>query len=330
MNKLMEIFVPVSSKFSIFPDLASDYANINYTFFILNVFLYSFIFFLIFFLLFYYCFLNKQQVSNNDFFYNNNINKKLKKLEYFLMVIFFFFVLILNFNSLKIFVSARYPFSDSKEIKVIGQKWNWDFNLNFENISLSGPGVVIGVKKDESLKFILTSQDVIHSFWLPNFSLKQDLIPNRYTEFNIKPNIIGEFPILCAEFCGEKHSDMLAILKVMTDDDFLKWKDDVKNSSSNKTFKELGEELYNKKGCVACHSIDGTIKIGPSFKKLYGKTEQLEGGGSVLVTDEYIRQSILEPQKQITKGFLPVMPSFQGQLSEKEIINLIEFIKFLS
>lgn len=227
------------------------------------------------------------------------------------------------------FLDLRTPPADSKELRVIGQKWQWTVQYPEEEISVSGQGAIIGVKLNNPVKLIMSSQDVIHSFGIPNFSVKQDVVPGRYTSLWFKPIKEGEFPVFCTEYCGEQHSMMLAKIKVMNESDYDNWVENVKMETQGYSPLELGKRLYEKKGCIACHSIDGTSKIGPTFKALYGKTEELEGGGEVLVNDDYIKQSILDPQKQITKGYPPVMPSFRGQLSENEIIALIEFIKSL-
>lgn len=218
---------------------------------------------------------------------------------------------------------------DTKNLRVIGQKWNWTVQYPDEDISVSGQGVVIGVPQGQNIKLTMSSQDVIHSFFLPNFRIKQDVIPGRYTTLWFNASELGEFPVFCAEYCGDAHSNMLAKLKVMPQDEYDAWVQNIKSSNNSLAPKDLGAKLYQSKACVTCHSIDGSARIGPSFKSLYGKTSELASGAKVKVDDDFIKSHILVPTKTPIKGYPPVMPSFQGQLSEVEINGLIEFIKSL-
>ncbi|MEM7495094.1 MAG: cytochrome c oxidase subunit II [Myxococcota bacterium] len=227
------------------------------------------------------------------------------------------------------FLDLRVAPSPAKQLRVIAQKWQWTAVYEDEGFEVGGQGATFGVVVGQPVKVVLSSQDVIHSFFIPNLRVKQDTVPGRYTTLWFTPTLTGEFPILCAEYCGRQHSLMVAKLKVMAQEDYDKWADGVRQADQSLSPTQLGEKLYAKKGCVACHTVDGSPKIGPSFKGLYGSTAELEGGGGALVDDDYIRQSILEPQKRITKGYPPVMPSYQGQVSEKEIAALIAYIKSL-
>ncbi len=225
------------------------------------------------------------------------------------------------------FVSLYSPPYGAKELKVVGQKWNWTVDYPEEEISVSGQGAEIGLRLNQPVRFTMISQDVIHSFFIPNARVKQDVVPGRYSSIWFTPTVEGVFPVLCAEYCGDSHSLMMAKVRVMNDEDYNAWIDKAKNADVGISPKELGEKLFIKRGCNACHTLDGTIKIGPSFKGLYGHTVLLEGGKSVVADDAYIRDSILEPAAQIVKGFPNVMPTFKGQLSEKDINALIAFIK---
>ncbi|MEI6805659.1 MAG: cytochrome c oxidase subunit II [Myxococcaceae bacterium] len=215
----------------------------------------------------------------------------------------------------------------SKNLRVIGQKWNWTVQYPDEDISVSGQGAVIGVPLGENIELTMSSQDVIHSFFLPNFRIKQDVLPGRYSTLWFNASEVGEFPVFCAEYCGDSHSNMLAVLKVMPKEEYAAWVDSVKNANNKLSPKELGAKLYQSKACVTCHSLDGSARIGPSYKGLYGSTTELVSGAKIKVDDNYIREHILTPTKSPVKGYPPVMPSFQGQLSEADINGLIEFIK---
>ncbi|MEM7589652.1 MAG: cytochrome c oxidase subunit II [Myxococcota bacterium] len=227
------------------------------------------------------------------------------------------------------FLDMRVAPSEAMNLRVVGQKWQWTALYPNDGVEIGGQGSTIGVPVNQPVKIILSSQDVIHSFFVPNLRVKQDAVPGRYTTLWFNPNKIGEYPILCAEYCGQQHSQMVAMLKVMSKQDYTAWLQKTQEADQGLSLEDLGKKLYVQKGCNACHTTDGSRKIGPSFKGAYGSTEQLEGGGSVVVNDDYIRQSILTPQKQITKGYPPVMPSYQGQVKEKDLAALIAFIKSL-
>ena len=219
--------------------------------------------------------------------------------------------------------------SGAKNLRVIGQKWNWTVQYPDDEISVSGQGAVIGVPVNQPVSLTMSSQDVIHSFFVPNFRIKQDVVPGRYSTIWFEAKEIGEFPVFCAEYCGDSHSNMLALIKVMPEEEFREWVAKKKGENNLLSPLQLGQKLFVSKACNTCHTTDGSPKIGPSFKGIYGHTTALESGGSVKVDDNYIRESILEPQAKIVKSYPPVMPTFKGQLSEQEINALIEFIKSL-
>ncbi len=218
---------------------------------------------------------------------------------------------------------------NAKKLRVIGQKWNWTVQYPDDDISVSGQGAIIGVPLGQAIYLTLSSQDVIHSFFVPNFRIKQDVVPGRYSTIWFQATKVGEFPVFCTEYCGDEHSKMLALIKVMPPDEYNEWLSKKKGEDVGLPPVELGQKLYTQKACNACHTLDGTPKIGPSFKGIYGHMTALESGISVKVDDGYIRESILEPQVKIVKGYPPVMPTFKGQLSESDINALIEFIKSL-
>lgn len=218
--------------------------------------------------------------------------------------------------------------NDAMELKVVGQKWQWSVDYPKEDINVAGVGAMIAVPVNRPIKLVMASQDVIHSFFIPNMRVKQDVVPGRYSTLWFNPNLVGEYPIFCAEYCGDLHSQMMAKLVVMSEPDYARWIDEQKAANQDMPLAELGKKLYERTlGCIACHTTDGTIKIGPSFKGLYGKQEALADGRTLKVDDDYIRQKILTPTKTTTKGFAPVMPSFQGRASERDIMGLIAFIK---
>jgi cytochrome c oxidase subunit 2 len=220
------------------------------------------------------------------------------------------------------FVELRTTPKDAYEIHVTGQKWKWLFEYpnGYTDDTLHVP---VGQK----VRVIINSVDVLHSLFLPVFRQKIDAVPGRYTELWFEPTAAGEYPLFCAEYCGTNHSGM--ITKVIAHDgpDFEKWLEEAGKIIEQLPPIELGEKMFNQNGCGACHSLDGSIKTGPSFKGVFGKSETLADGSAVNVDENYIRQSILEPQSQLVRGFPPAMPTFKGKLSDKKIAGLVEFIK---
>jgi len=218
----------------------------------------------------------------------------------------------------------------AKELRVVGQKWQWSVDYVDEEINVAGVGATIAVPVGQPIKLVMSSQDVIHSFYIPNLRLKQDVVPGKYTTMSFRADREGEYPILCAEYCGDLHSQMLAKLKVLPAEGYASWVNEMKSADQEMPLLELGTKLSEKLGCLACHSTDGTAKLAPSFKGIYGKKEEFSGGGSAIINDDYIRQHILEPQKTTAKGYPPIMPSFQGRVTERGISALIAFIKSLA
>lgn len=212
------------------------------------------------------------------------------------------------------------------EIQIVAKQWAWE--SQYKSGVKEGNLVVVPVNTD--VKLIMTSQDVIHSFYVPSFRLKQDVVPGRYTALWFNATKLGEFHIFCAEYCGTSHSGMHGIMKVVSQADYDKWLDEESKSASLPPV-QLGEKLFQVKGCVGCHSVaDASVKVGPSLWHKFGTKENIEGMDPVLVDENYVRESILYPNAKIVKGFpANVMPAFQGQLSESETTALIEYVKSL-
>jgi cytochrome c oxidase subunit II len=154
-------------------------------------------------------------------------------------------------------------------------------------------------------------------------------VPGRYTDLWFRATKTGEFPVLCAEYCGTSHSDMLTRVIVHEPGGYEKWQKDVIKELENVPLPQLGKMLYDKQGCAACHSLDGTTGVGPSWKGLFGKTETLMGGGTVVVDENYLRESITDPAAKIVSPFAPSMPTYQGKLSDRQLSGIVEYIKTL-
>jgi cytochrome c oxidase subunit 2 len=186
------------------------------------------------------------------------------------------------------------------------------------------------VPVDTAVKLTMTSEDVLHSFFVPDFRIKRDVIPGRYTRLWFTAVETGEYDIFCTEYCGTNHWNMLSKLVVHERAEFDSWLEEASDFLSKMPPAEAGEMLYNMRGCKQCHSVDGSPGIGPSFLGKFGSEEQLLTGETVVVEENYIRESILDPQARIVAGYDPVMPTYQGRLKDEEITAIIEYMKTLS
>lgn len=210
------------------------------------------------------------------------------------------------------------------EIQVSAYKWGWTFKYN----TGAQIGNEVHVPAGRPVKLVMQSQDVLHSFFVPDYRIKHDVLPNRYTYVWFQAEEPGESQIFCTEYCGTSHSDMLAKVIVHTEEDFQTWLAE-QGTGGGGTPVENGERLVTLQGCVTCHSVDGSDKIGPTFKGLYGRDENLTDGSTVTVDDNYIRESILNPAAKIVEGYQNQMASYEGRLSDEEISDIIEYLKTL-
>ena len=223
-----------------------------------------------------------------------------------------------------VFKDLRTPPKDAYDIYVKAKKWGWDFEYTNGFVS---PGELV-VPKGKPIKLLMTSEDVLHSFYVPSFRIKQDVVPGRYTATWFEATKTGIFQIFCTEYCGLNHSGMLASVKVVEPDVFDAFLEG--KVIEELTPVQLGEKVYKNRNCNGCHSIDGKVVVGPSFKGLYGKTREFSNAASVVADEEYIRESVMNPNAKIVQGFAAnQMPSYQGQLSDEELRGIIEFIKSL-
>jgi cytochrome c oxidase subunit 2 len=210
------------------------------------------------------------------------------------------------------------------EVKVVGQQWSWRFEYPDAGVVSD----VLMLPEDRQALLLMESTDVIHSFWVPEFRVKQDLVPGITTETRITPTELGDYTVRCAEVCGLQHTYMLADVKVVSKDEFEAWLATEAAIADDPVAR--GQKVYQQYGCQACHSIDGSEGVGPTFLNAYGRTVVLEDGTSVLADDAYFYESIVNPNTQIVEGFAPAMPqNFADQLSDEQIGDLIEYIKSL-
>lgn len=212
---------------------------------------------------------------------------------------------------------------DALEIKVTAQRWLWTFDYPSGSNSVNELVVPAG----KPIKLLMSSTDVIHSFFVPDFRVKMDVLPNRYsTAWFDAPNP-GEHNILCAEYCGKGHSEMMGKVRVVSEREYAEWLQKGAGPPEGMSLEELGERLYTSRRCVTCHSIDGSANVGPTFLGVFGQKVTLKGGQQATADENYIRESILHPEAKVVAGFEPVMPTYQGLVNDREIDALIAFIK---
>jgi cytochrome c oxidase subunit II len=215
------------------------------------------------------------------------------------------------------------PPPDAMNIYVVGKQWMWKIQHPEGNREINELHVPVGVP----VRLIMTSEDVIHSFFIPAFRIKMDVLPGRYTSVWFEATETGEYHLFCAEYCGTKHAEMIGTVYVMEQIDYQDWLTGA--AAAPRSMAEEGREVYDQLGCGTCHEqVDGAR--GPSLRGLYGSPVELMTGEIVVADDDYIRRSILEPSSQITAGFAPIMPTYRGQVSEEEILRLITYIRSLS
>lgn len=221
-----------------------------------------------------------------------------------------------------VYKEMREPPANAIEINVEGYRWAWEYT--YPNGKKAGRDLVVPV--GEPVRLILRSRDVNHSFFIPAMRVKEDVIKSEYHHLWFEPTITGDFHIFCTEYCGTSHSGMIGTLKVVSKEQYLDFLND--RSKEQLSPEQLGQKLYESRGCVACHRLDGVKGVGPSFKGIFGQKVEFTDGTSATRDENYLRESILHSQKKIVKDFLPgAMPSFEGQLKEEEVAGLIAFIK---
>ncbi|HEY1725482.1 MAG TPA: cytochrome c oxidase subunit II [Steroidobacteraceae bacterium] len=223
--------------------------------------------------------------------------------------------------SLFLFVDARTPPPGAQTLYVVAKQWMWTIQHPGGQREIN----TLHVPVNTPIRLSMTSQDAIHSFYVPAFRVKQDVLPGRYTQLWFTATSLGRFPLFCAEYCGLDHARMGGAVVVMRADDYSRW---LTGAAEQGTLAQQGAALFRGRGCDGCHG-DNAVVHAPSLQGLYGHSVALAGGGSAIADDRYLRDSMLLPHTQRVAGFAPIMPSFAGQLSEEDLIALIAYIKSL-
>jgi cytochrome c oxidase subunit 2 len=213
------------------------------------------------------------------------------------------------------------PPANAMNIYVVGKQWMWKAEHPGGQHEINSLHIPVG----RAIQLTIISQDVFHSFSIPAFRVKREAIPGRYSTVWFEPTQVGTYHLFCTQYCGTNHSQMIGDIVVMEPDDYKAW---LSTSISGNSLAQDGERLFASLSCNVCHNTTPNAR-GPNLANLYGSQVMLSTGQTVTADDEYLRTSILQPSKDIKQGFVPIMPTFQGQISEEGVIALVEYIKSL-
>src|SRR5437660_2850551 len=220
-----------------------------------------------------------------------------------------------------VFFAMSTPPDETLNIYVVGKQWMWKFQHLDGQREINELHVPVG----RPIKLIMTSEDVIHDVFVPAFRVKADVIPGRYTHIWFQPTKPGRYHLFCAEYCGTRHSGMRGEVIVMQPDEYEVW---LSGGAEEGALASAGAKLFQDLACNTCHRPDAPGR-GPGLEGLFGKTVTLQSGETVTVDEAYVRESILTPSAKITAGFQPIMPTFQGLVTEEQLLALIEYVKSL-
>jgi cytochrome c oxidase subunit 2 len=236
----------------------------------------------------------------------------------------------------KLYFDLYSPPNDALDVYVVGKQWMWKIQHPDGQSEINE----LHVPVNQPVRLIMTSQDVIHSFYIPAFRIKQDVLPGRYTSIWFEATKPGRYHLFCAEYCGTDHSNMIGSVVVLEEAGYQEWLTQnptggvalttgaAAGAEAGGSMASTGENLFNQLGCATCHQAEGT-GLGPSLVGTFGEQVELTSGETVTADEEYIRESIVNPQAKIVAGYNPIMPTFEGQLNDEQLQQLVEYIKSL-
>lgn len=205
------------------------------------------------------------------------------------------------------------------QVYVVAKQWVWTLQHTNGRREIDQLHLPAG----QPVRLVMTSQDVIHSFFVPALRIKQDVVPGRYTALSFTPERPGHYRLLCAEYCGTQHASMVGGIVVLPPDAYARW---LRNADGSQALRQRGRELFREHGCIGCHDARSSVHA-PDLSGVYGRRIFLTNGDSVVADENYLRDSILEPGKQVAAGYAPIMPAFADQLSEADLTALVEFLR---
>ena len=243
-------------------------------------------------------------------------------LELFWSITPFMITMVMFVWATSLYFKNASPPAGALEIYVVAKQWMWKLQHPEGQREINTLHVPIG----RPIRLIMTSEDVIHSFYVPAFRVKYDVLPGRYTTLWFEPTKTGEYHLFCAEYCGTKHSAMAGRVIVMPPLEFEKW---LGGTATGESLAEIGQRLFQRLGCITCHRPDASGR-GPVLEGLFNKPVPLASGETVIADEDYLRESILRPSAKMVAGYTVRMPTFQGQIGEEGLVQIIAFIKSLS
>jgi cytochrome c oxidase subunit 2 len=220
-----------------------------------------------------------------------------------------------------VYFKSRTPPRDATEVYVVAKQWMWKLEHAEGQREINELHVPVG----RDVKLIMTSQDVIHSFFVPAFRMKQDVLPGRYTVAWFRATKAGTYHLFCTQYCGTQHSGMIGSIIVQEPAQYEAWM----SGGTTGPLSATGEKIFAELGCVTCHRTDSQGR-GPNLQGVFGKPVLLQDGRTVVADENYIRESILDPGAKVVNGFKPVMPTFQGLVSEEQLNALVAYVKSMA
>jgi cytochrome c oxidase subunit 2 len=305
------------SDLPLFPDRASTIAGQIDALFLALVAISVFFSTMIFFLIFFFAIRYRRRPGRG---HAEQVQNKFL-LEFFWTGVPICITVVLFIFGAMLFMRLRQPPANALPIYVVGKQWMWKVQHPEGRREIDELHVPVG----RPVKLVMASQDVIHDIFIPAFRIKQDVVPGRYTAMWFEATKKGEYHLFCSQYCGTQHSGMIGKVIAMEPREFEAWL----AGSTEETPVKAGEKLFSRFDCTNCHA-PGARQRGPTLEGAYGNPVGLQSGQTVLFDDNYIRESILNPMAQITEGYRPIMPTFQGQLNEEQIMELIAYIKSLT
>lgn len=310
----------MNSEFQLHPEAASTFATQVDAFYFFMLALSAVWVVLMVAVTFHFClkYRRKSRTHRPDEIHGNNM------LEVGWTIIPFILSMGIFFWGAHIFVKFSQVPEDAMEILVTGKQWMWRIQQPDGTREINTLHVPVG----QPVKLTMTSEDVLHSFFIPAFRVKMDVVPGRYTQEWFEATKPGKYHLFCAEYCGTEHSMMGGWVHAMKPADYEAWLAESSGgvSMAKLTPADAGEKLFEKLGCVTCHAAESGA-LGPNLVGVFGREEELADGQVVMVDEDYVRESILNPLAKVVKGYQPVMPTFEGQVNEAQIMQLLAYIK---
>lgn len=252
------------------------------------------------------------------------------KLEIFWSVVPSILLVVIFAWGFKGFMYSAVPPADALNVRVVGQKWSW--TMTYPNGGVEANQLVVPV--GTPVKLTMSSVDVLHSFFIPAFRVKRDVIPNRYTVLWFQSDEVGTHHIFCTEYCGDSHSEMIGTVRVVPMQEYLDHIESLGGCGADEdaeNFADCGQRVSSNAGCVACHSSDGSRLVGPTWAGLWNAERPFTDGSSAVADENYLRESIMEPNAHIVEGYAPnQMPTYAGRLEEHELNMIIAYIESLA